>query len=139
MKYCPNPDCLYARRYKGPAEFLDHATACNDCGAPLVDPDALGTAETARALSAWKEARDGSAGSAHPYRGGSVTRRTAGSSARIDVATGVALIGLSVVLLIGSHWSALSMGEGHYVVPFGPFLYGIFRLRRGVMNRKENL
>ena len=36
MKYCPNPECEYARKFKRPGEYTDVATACSDCGVVLV-------------------------------------------------------------------------------------------------------
>lgn len=35
MKYCPNVDCSYARKFKRPGEYADTASTCSDCGAEL--------------------------------------------------------------------------------------------------------
>ena len=35
MKYCPNPDCPYAKKHARPGEYVDTASLCTDCGAQL--------------------------------------------------------------------------------------------------------
>jgi hypothetical protein len=53
MKYCPNPACPHRQRSAGPAEFVDTASVCNDCGIVLVTPEALGADETRAAVEAF--------------------------------------------------------------------------------------
>lgn len=129
MKYCPNPACSYLRRHpgRGPAEFLDRATVCNDCGIALVDRGALGSEDTARAVSSWHAERSDRAETSAP---------SSGNPGRLDVATGLSLIALSIALLVGSYVTAISMGGGSYFVAFGPFIYGMIRLTRGMDAQK---
>ena len=39
MKFCPNPQCPFAVRFKRAAEYQNTATACSDCGTTLGDVD----------------------------------------------------------------------------------------------------
>ena len=114
-------------RRPNPAEFLDDATACNDCGSALVGETELGSETATRAASAWRDAREVA----------EAPTSTADSSAqhRLDGATGLVLIGLSVVLLVGSYTIATSMEGGKYFISIGPFLYGVVRLGRGLSSR----
>jgi hypothetical protein len=36
MKYCPNADCSYAKKFSRPGEYQDTASTCSDCGATLI-------------------------------------------------------------------------------------------------------
>lgn len=128
MKLCPNPICPHRLRRGAPAEFLDRATVCNDCGIALVDERAFGTSETAQAVSAWHGERERLAASD--------TKADTSAPRRLDIVTGVALIALSAVLLVGSYMAAVSMGGGSYVIAVGPFIYGMFRLVRGLDAKK---
>lgn len=128
MKLCPNPVCPHRLRRGAPAEFLDRATLCTDCGIALVDESALGTAATAQAVSAWHDERERLAASD--------AKANTSAPGRLDIVTGVALIALSAVLLMGSYMAAVSMGGGKYVIAVGPFIYGILRLVRGLDAKK---
>ena len=130
MKYCPNPVCPYQLRRGGAAEFLDRATVCSDCGIELVDKDALTTEETAQAVAAWHGAREEAAESPAAKDGA--------AQRRLDITTGVVLIGLSVVLLVGSYMVATSMGGGRFFIAFGPFVYGVVRLGRGLDGKSSS-
>jgi hypothetical protein len=48
VKYCPNPDCPYARRHGESQEYRDEALTCVDCGAELVSEKPVWTAEATR-------------------------------------------------------------------------------------------
>lgn len=53
MKYCPNPRCPHLQHSREPAEFVETASTCNDCGMTLVAKEALGTDETRVAVEAF--------------------------------------------------------------------------------------
>jgi hypothetical protein len=50
MKYCPNPTCPFRRAVRKPAEYVEEARECSDCGSALVqtrpefdvEPDEVG-------------------------------------------------------------------------------------------------
>ncbi len=126
MKYCPNPVCPHVRRFRQPAEFTDRGTVCNDCSMPLVGEAALGTPETASVVASWRAQRDEAAAAVEEAKPGG------GAPGRLDVSTGAVLIGLSVVLLVGSYITAISMGGGRFFIAAGPFVYGVIRLMRGL-------
>ena len=131
MRYCPNPSCRTRIRGGRPAEFLDHVTVCNDCGIALVAAEALGTAESLRAVANEKASaeRDRLADPAE-------SPLQSVPTARVEVMTGIALIALSVVLAGTSFLMAYSAGGGTYFLAIGPFIYGIVRVTRGVGMQK---
>ena len=126
MKYCPNPVCPYVRRFRQPAEFTDRGSVCNDCSMPLVGKAALGTAETASAVASWHAQQSEAAAAVEEAKPGG------GGPGRLDVTTGAALIGLSVLLLVASYMTAVTMGGGNFFIAAGPFVYGVIRLKRGL-------
>jgi hypothetical protein len=131
MKYCPNPVCPYRRRHGKAGEFLDHARVCADCGITLVDESALGSEETAHAVSAWHAERIQERVAESQNQGADY------SNGRVDISTGIALIGLSIALMIVSFFAARSVGSGRYFVAGGPLAYGIIRLNRGLEARQR--
>ncbi len=139
MKFCPNPECPYRRRRREAAEFLDHATECNDCGAPLVDREDLDTAASTQVVSDWRSSLE----ARRPWREaeelGAVERsRDPASGARLDIISGAALIALSVLLFFLTYYAAFTMGGGQYIVALGPLVYGMIRLARGLDARKSS-
>jgi hypothetical protein len=130
MKYCPNPQCPNMRRLRHPAEFLEHVTVCNDCGMALVARDALGTPETDQAVASFHEEKRRTA-ETHVEAG----VRPEAAPGHLDIASGVALLGLSFGLFVVS-FVAASVGGGKFIVAFGPMIYGAFRLTRGLEARR---
>lgn len=118
MKYCPNRSCRYRR--KAAQEFLDWAEVCNDCGMALVRYEDLELVSTQEAVEAWKA--EHVAVTADP--------------ARIHIATGVGIIGLSIAGLFGSIAMADSVGKGAIVMTAIPLIAGFVRLVRSTRSEE---
>lgn len=120
MKLCPNPACPHRLRRGYPAEFLDRAESCSDCTMRLVDEREFGSTATQREVAEWHETREKAV----------AEQTTSEGSRNLDVITGAALIGLSILLFLGSSLVATSVGGTGYVVAIGPLIYGFMRLAR---------
>jgi len=131
MRYCPNTACPHRTRNKIPAEYLDRIRVCADCGMDLVDDVALAQAGVAPA--ARTEERGYREHAAGPVQDDPEARAKA---ARVDIATGAVLIGLSVVVSIVTYLAAVSAGGGKWFVTFVPLFYGFYRLTRGLGQRR---
>lgn len=122
VKLCPNPRCPYRARRGAPAEYLDRAQVCSDCAIPLVDAAAFDTAESKRAVAEWHEAREAS----------SPSGTAEATNPRVDVITGLGVLGLCLVLVVASCGVTTSLGQSGYIIAVGPFVYGVVRLLRGL-------
>jgi len=136
VKYCPNPECPHLIRRAAPAEFLDRAKQCNDCGAPLVSRETLGTADAGRVVAEWNDTQERVRATSHPYRDASQAQDRSAAARRLDIATGIVLLVLSVGLFFGSYALSLASNRGAMVIAVGPFIYGIVRLGRGLASRE---
>ena len=129
VRYCPNPSCPHRLRMRSAAEFQAHIVRCSDCGADLVPESARAGAEAAFTMQTV----------AGPYRGSKKRSATARprkpDTSRYDVPTGVALIALSALITLGTYALASHDGGGRYMIATGPFVYGAYRLLRGLSRR----
>ena len=129
VRYCPNPSCPHRRqdvwlglwwrasRRRSAAEFLDHVAVCNECGTQLVGEDGVRAAEPEKNALATED---------HAETGDD------SSEARINVGTGLVLIGLSILLAMSTCAGSASAGGGHIMLPLGPSVYGLYRLSKGL-------
>jgi hypothetical protein len=121
VKYCPNLACPHRGRVKAPAEFVDRVSVCSDCGTPLVGSEQ-------EAIEGLQPVVGG------PYRG--VARPVEAAPRRFgargsDTVVGAAFLGGGLLLTLFTYATASGGGGGHYVVAWGPMIYGIYRLVRG--------
>jgi hypothetical protein len=120
-------------RGRGPAEFLDRATVCNDCGMDLVVEDALATEETKRKVISFYEAQ---ARAIDAAASGDAAADVA-APGRLDLLTGIALLALGVLIFFGLPFFTDSMGGTRVGIAIGPMIYGMMRLVRGLDARKK--
>lgn len=128
VKVCPNPQCRHVLRHRSPAEFLPHATSCNDCGMSLVAREALTAPETAAAVRAFVDARRVVEAEA------ALDPAERARSARIDISAGAAiLLGCAVALV----WANVAVGPSQ--LSYGAIAvcaYGVLRIGRGLDARR---
>jgi hypothetical protein len=123
MKYCPNADCRHRVTCGSQAEYLDHVTACPDCGAALVaNPGSLVR------LSSTLTQEDVIESAAPP-------EDERQRQARLDVRTGAFGILAGVAITIGTIMFPTERGTSLFA--WGPIAYGVFRLVRGLERRAK--
>jgi len=104
------------------AEYLDHIVKCKDCGAALVsEPGAF--VETS-AVSTQDD----------PVERMATVDDARERQARVDVVTGISVIVAGLVVTAGTY--ALALNGGVYLIAWGPMLFGVLRLSRGVYAAK---
>jgi hypothetical protein len=134
MKYCPNPSCRHARRFKSPAEFADRATSCNDCGMDLVARDELDTDDTKLRVQAFHDRRARADAAIDDAEAREIDLA---ASARVDIITGIVLFVLGALLFVLPMIIADSTGGTKvFLITIPAMGYGIYRLERGLSTRR---
>jgi hypothetical protein len=130
MRYCPNVACAHRKSCRYPAEFVDKVTTCSDCGTHLVDDRRVAvdgvTPEPTYEPRGYREP------AVRPTEDDADARARA---ARLDVATGIGLIALGVLLPLTTSATAFADGGGPWLVSIWPFVFGAHRLSRGMNAR----
>ena len=115
-----------------PAEFLDHATACNDCGMALVAREALAAPETAQAVHAFLGAQVAVAmAEAEAARDPAAIERAASLDIRVGVWVLLSCV-VGFVLL-----NVMLAPTGFNLAPTGLCAYAVIRIGRGLEARRS--
>jgi hypothetical protein len=127
MRYCPNVACVHRKSCRYPAEFVDTVTTCSDCGTDLVDDRRVAVVGTTPVVT--YEPRGYREPAVRPTDDDADARARA---ARLDVATGIGLIALGVLVPLATVATAYANGGGPWLLSIWPFAFGVHRLSRGM-------